>query len=327
MPLPNVVVAGAPRCGTTSFFSWAAAHPQIVTPRTKETRYLNDEGYPLFNPRSNFLTNRMEGYQRLFPYRIGARVYLEATPDYLYQQTALAVLARLSTKPTVIFLLRDPIERMLSLFNYAMNNVGSLRHDLSIRDCFVASRDGVPIGDHILNSAFSHSVYHLWLEKWIARLGRSRIEIYFFDDLATDARSLMRDFSRRVGVDGTFYDHFQFRAENQAYVVRSPNLARVKFAIRRLTPTYLPYRGIIKAYRAINVRPDVRPPAPDAALIEEMRESFVEPNRRLALLLERDLPPAWSGAERTGPIWRRPLKAADAGSERSKTPGSGRSSG
>ncbi|MGO9996000.1 MAG: sulfotransferase domain-containing protein [Steroidobacteraceae bacterium] len=294
MPLPNVVVAGAPRCGTTSLFRWAAAHPQIVTSRRKETRYLNDAGYPLFNPRHNFLADGMEGYQRLFPYRVGARVYLEATPDYLYQQTALSVLTSLSTKPTIIFLLRDPVERMLSLFHYAMNNVGSLDRGLSIRDCFVASRDGVPIGDQILNSAFVHSIYHIWLEKWFSGLGRSRIQIYFFDDLASDPRSLMRDFCHRVDVDDEFYVDFPFRAENQAYVVRSPTLARAKFAMRRLVPAYLPYRGIIRAYRAINVRRDVRPPAPDAGLIQEMRESFAEPNRRLALLLGRDLPKTWS---------------------------------
>jgi hypothetical protein len=293
MPLPNVIIAGAPRCGTTSLFRWAGAHPQIVTPRTKETRYLNDEGYPLFNPWHNFLTDGIESYQSLFPYRIGARVYLEATPDYLYQQTALSVLARLSTNPTVIFLLRDPVDRMLSLFNYAMNNIGSLDRGLSIRDCFVASRDGTPIGDQILNSAFAHSIYHIWLEKWISRLGRSRIEIYFFDDLASDPRSLMRSFCRRVGVDDNFYNDFRFRAENQAYVVRSPALARVKFAMRRVLPPYLPYRSIIKAYRTINVRRDVRPPAPDPQLIQEMRDSFVEPNRRLALLLGRDLPKNW----------------------------------
>lgn len=294
MPLPNVIVAGAPRCGTTSMFRWAGAHPQIVTPRTKETRYLNDKGYPLFNPRLNFLTGGIEGYQSLFPYRIGARVYMEATPDYLYQQTALSVLSRLTTNPTVIFLLREPVDRMLSLFNYAMNNVGSLGQGLSIRDCLIAARDGTPIGDQILNSAFAHSTYHIWLEKWISSLGRSRIEVYFFDDLASDPRSLMRTFCRRVGVDESFYDSYQFPPENQAYVVRSPRLARAKFAMRRVIPAYLPYRSIIKAYRAINVRRDVRPPVPDAQIISEMRESFAEPNRRLALLLGRDLPGHWS---------------------------------
>jgi hypothetical protein len=294
VPFPNVVVAGAPRCGTTSLFRWAAAHPQISTPRMKETRYLNDEGYPLFNRRLNYAAHGLAGYLRLFPYRAGIRVYLEATPDYLYQQTALSVLATLPTKPTIIFLLRDPVRRMLSLFNYAMNNVGSLHRGLSIRDCLLASRDGVAIGDQILNSAYMHSVYHVWLEKWILRLGRPRIQIHFFDDLASDPRSLMRDFCRRVDVDDKFYDDYRFGAENQAYVVRSPTLARAKFAMRRVVPAYLPYHGIVRAYRAINVVRDVRPPAPDAGLIQEMRSSFEEPNRRLAMLLGRDLPAAWS---------------------------------
>jgi hypothetical protein len=235
----------------------------------------------------------MEGYQKLFPHRIGARVYLEATPDYLYQQTALSVLATLSTKPTILFILRDPVERMLSLFNYAMNNVGSLQRDLSIRDCFIASRDGIPIGDTILNSAFSHSVYYTWLEKWVSRMGRDRLLFYFFDDIVNDPRSLMRALCHRVDIDNKFYDDFQFKAENQAYVVRSSLLARAKFAVRKTIPAYLPYRGIMRGYRAINVRRNVRPPAPDARLIEEMRDSFAEPNRRLSQLLGRDLPAAW----------------------------------
>ncbi len=236
----------------------------------------------------------MEGYIKLFPYHIGVHAYLEATPDYLYQQTALSVLTRLPTKPTIVFLLRDPVDRMLSLFNYAMNNVGSLRRGLSVRDCFIASRDGVHIGDQILNCAFAHGVYHTWLEKWFSRVDRSRIQVYFFDDLASDPRSLMYDLCRRIEVDATFYDSYHFRAENQSYVVRSPVLARAKYAMRRLAPEFLPYRSFLKAYRALNVRHHARPPAPDAGLIQEMRHSFAEPNRRLALLLGRDLPKNWS---------------------------------
>lgn len=275
-------------------FRWAADHPQISTPRKKETRFLNDPGYPLFNPRHNFSADGIEGYIRLFPYHVGVHAYLEATPDYLYQQTALSVLTTLPTKPTIVFLLRDPVDRMLSLFNYAMNNVGSLSRCLSVRDCFIASRDGVPIGDQILNCAFAHSVYHVWLEKWFSRVDRSRVQVYFFDDLASDPRSLMHDFCRRIEVDATFYDSYRFRAENQSYVVRSPILARAKYAMRRLAPAFQPYRSLLNAYRALNVRHDARPPAPDAGLIQEMRASFAEPNRRLALLLGRDLPKKWS---------------------------------
>jgi hypothetical protein len=293
MPLPNVVIAGAPRCGTTSLFRWAAAHPQIATSTRKETRYLNDEGYPLFYPRRNFAAQGLEGYSQLFPHRVGARVYLEATPDYMYQRTALSVLADLPSKPTIIFLLRNPVERVLSLFQYATNNVGSLQTDLSMRDCFIASRDGASIGDEILNSAYAHSVYHIWLDKWISRLGRQNIQVYFFDDLARDPGALMRDFCRRVSVDETFYRNFHFRAENQAYSVRSTILARAKWAARKIVPPNMPVRYILNLYRAINVRRNVRPSVADASLIHEMRDSFAEPNRQLALLLGTDLPRTW----------------------------------
>src|SRR5258707_7798728 len=52
--LPNLIIAGAPRCATTSLFRWLAAHPDVVVSHTKETRYLIDQGYPLFNKACNF---------------------------------------------------------------------------------------------------------------------------------------------------------------------------------------------------------------------------------------------------------------------------------
>jgi len=41
-PLPNLVIAGAPRCGTTSLFSWLKDHPQVGAATVKETFYLMD---------------------------------------------------------------------------------------------------------------------------------------------------------------------------------------------------------------------------------------------------------------------------------------------
>ena len=295
MPLPNVVIAGAPRCGTTSLFRWAAAHPEVSASRIKETRYLIDKGYSLYNPRHNFAAHGLEGYARLFPHRgaAGKHVYLEATPDYLYQQTARRVLADLPTKPVTIFLLRNPVERMLSLFQYAMNNVGSLHGRYSLSDCLVASRDGVPLGDAIIDSAFAHSVYYTWLEKWISAVGRSRTIVYFFDDLVSDPGSLMRDFCHQVKIDAGFYEKFTFRPENQSYTVRSAVLARAKWAARKFLPANVPTRALFKVYRAINVRDEVRAFVVDADLLRGLRDRFAEPNRRLAELLGRELPKNW----------------------------------
>ena len=42
MTFPNLVIAGAPRCGTSSLFRWLADHPNVCTSAATETRYLLD---------------------------------------------------------------------------------------------------------------------------------------------------------------------------------------------------------------------------------------------------------------------------------------------
>jgi hypothetical protein len=47
----------------------------------------------------------------------------EATPDYLYQQSALEHIADLPGDVTILFMLRHPADRAYSLFNFAQNNI------------------------------------------------------------------------------------------------------------------------------------------------------------------------------------------------------------
>ena len=54
----------------------------------------------------------------------------------MYQQTALNVLSELTTHPIIVFVLRNPVERVLSLFEFARNNIGSLELSISAREFF-----------------------------------------------------------------------------------------------------------------------------------------------------------------------------------------------
>jgi hypothetical protein len=54
MSLPNLVIAGAPKCGTSSLFYWLADHPQACGSTVKETFYLMDEEHPLRRKRKVF---------------------------------------------------------------------------------------------------------------------------------------------------------------------------------------------------------------------------------------------------------------------------------
>ena len=124
MRLPNAVIAGVPKAGTSSLFAWLSAHPQVSSSRAKETRYLMDVDSPLLTPRVNVHEQGAEGYAALFAHSSpDATVLLEATPDYLYQRTALAFFATVDTAATIIVVLRRPASRVYSYYQYARGNM------------------------------------------------------------------------------------------------------------------------------------------------------------------------------------------------------------
>lgn len=294
MPLPNLVIAGAPKSGTTSLFKWLAAHPSVVTSKAKETYYLIDPNYPLFNRDSNYLTGGVAGYSGLFPAHNPGFLCMEATPDYMYQQTALKVLSELPTRPTIVLILRNPVERVLSLIRFAKNNVGSLGNNVTVREFLDLAREGGFGDDAILNNALLHSEYHIWIERWIQCCGKPRVMVLFFEDMANDPHSFMKDFCKTNRIDGEFYKHFDFKPENQSRQIRSARLIRVRYAIERRFPVLMRIALVKTLYRWLNVKPERAAEVSGGDVMNGLYEYFAEPNRKLAMLLGRELPASWT---------------------------------
>lgn len=117
MNVPNVVIAGAPKCWPSSVFNWLAAHPEVGSPREKELFYLMDKGHPLLKRNSNYHDHGLDGYNTYFQDLNGNyKVIIEATTHYIYQQTAIDVLSNLDSCPHIIFMLKKPSQRVYSGF-------------------------------------------------------------------------------------------------------------------------------------------------------------------------------------------------------------------
>src|SRR5688572_5812110 len=50
MMLPNVIIAGAPKCGTSSLFRWLTDHPQVGGSTMKETYFFIDPESHMYDP-------------------------------------------------------------------------------------------------------------------------------------------------------------------------------------------------------------------------------------------------------------------------------------
>ena len=104
--LPDVVILGTQRGGTTSLFDWLAAHRSVAPSTTKEVHYFD-----------RFYDNGERWYRAHFPLRLSPRLAIEATPFLLFSPVAPGrVAADLPTSTRFIVLLRDPVQRAISQY-------------------------------------------------------------------------------------------------------------------------------------------------------------------------------------------------------------------
>ena len=121
--LPDFVIAGAPKAGTTALHAALATHPDLYLSPVKEPKYYLTDGRP--PPRSGqrgpgdahsaheWIWRRDE-YLALFAGAPAAAVVGESTPFYLYDRAAQARLAADVPEVKVVAIVRDPVDRAYS---------------------------------------------------------------------------------------------------------------------------------------------------------------------------------------------------------------------
>ncbi len=106
-PWPNLFLVGAPRCGTTSLFTYLAAHPGVFGPSEKEPHYYDRD---VLGPGGM----SEDAYAALFAGSETERWRLDASALYLYSPGAPAAIARDAPGAHVVVSLRDPVELVAS---------------------------------------------------------------------------------------------------------------------------------------------------------------------------------------------------------------------
>lgn len=295
--LPNIVIGGAPKCGTSSLFSWLDDHPEICGAVPKDTHFLNDidnVDYPSQQRKRRFAETGLEGYDEFFRHcRAGTR--LEASAGYLYQRTALDQLATMETHPLVVFILRKPSDRIFSLYNFTRYNMETLPRSVSFAEYVERLQNEADLSadQRTLAPAIRRSDYARYLAGWLERIGQERVRVRLFEHMRADQRGFMASLASEIGIDPAFYREYRFAAKNVTRRVPLRGFERAKWSVGERMPLRL-RRGLRPAYRALSSR--WRQPVPtdeDAEVLESLDEYFAPINRHLAGLTGLDLR-AWS---------------------------------
>jgi hypothetical protein len=306
MRLPDLVIAGAPKCGTSSLFRWLDVHPSVQGSSVKETNFLLDRGHPLLDPARNVHDHGLDAYGAFFPENAdpgpdGRPLLLEGTTHYLYAGTAPRVLASLPTPPHVVFLLREPAERVYSSFRYTRNNLGVLRPGATFRD-FLRLGEGGDVRAvtdprwggkvDIWRNDVAYGRYAEHLDRWAAVFPRARMHVFLAEDMWRDPRALLRRLAERVGIDPSFYDAFPFTRHNESYHVRSTALHRLARRAGAVLPRGLLRAVLRRGYMGVLANGRAERTDDEAAALRELRAAYAPHNARLAAEWGLDLS-AW----------------------------------
>jgi hypothetical protein len=115
--LPDFLVVGVPKAGTTALHSALAGHPELYMSPIKEPKFfLTDGPPPTRGGPGDTLTYRehiwrRSDYEQLFDGAPPEALRGESTPLYLYDPAALRRIKELIPRAKLIVVVRDPVER------------------------------------------------------------------------------------------------------------------------------------------------------------------------------------------------------------------------
>jgi hypothetical protein len=208
MTLPNFIVIGAAKAGTTALYWYLSEHPAVFMSPVKETNFFgygrDADGRLIYGDPEihHFPIQTMAAYEQLFERAAGAAAIGEASPIYLECPQAADRIRSAIPAVRLIASLRQPVERAYS--DYLMH----LRHR-GLR--FDPARD--LSADAPWAAADSRwmqvSRYHGQLERYYAAFPRAQIHVALFDDLKRNALGMVQDVYRFVGVDPAFAPDFE----------------------------------------------------------------------------------------------------------------------
>jgi hypothetical protein len=181
--MPNLIIIGGLKCGTTSIHHYLGLHPDVQMSKPKELNFFVEE---------QTWDLGLEWYEARFDDRFPVRG--ESSPHYTNLPRFQGVAERISRHAPdarLIYMVRDPIKRILSHWVHATGagyETRELEPTLSQPD-----------------SAYIHrSMYWMQLQPFLECFPAERIAIFTQEELQGDRERTMRDAFRFVGVDETF---------------------------------------------------------------------------------------------------------------------------
>ncbi|HET9619780.1 MAG TPA: sulfotransferase [Kofleriaceae bacterium] len=274
---PNFFMVGAPRCATTTMYTYLKQHPDIFLSLLKEPIFFGSD-----LTRQPLAVDDEASYLSLFAGAGAAPVVGEGSVFYLMSTRAAEELHAFSPAARILIMLRDPIDMMHSLHALYLRTHND---ELADFDAAVEAEADRAAGRRLPARCYfpeglqytRHARYAEPVARFLRVFGRDRVHVVVFDDLVRDAAAVVRGVLAFLGV----VDHpVELDVDKATEHIRPIILRQMRAASPEI-------RRKLKIGRDSHRGPRSRPVSP--ALRARLAAELAPDVARLGELLDRDL--------------------------------------
>lgn len=196
MTLPNFLIVGAARCGTSSMHRYLHQHPQVFTTDLKEVNYF------LEKPKDGFIST-LDEYRKYF---IGASDKIaigESSVSYMFFEHVAKDIRCTLGDIKIIISIRQPVDRAYSHYYYRryrnMEPINNFLTAFHSEDQIIQERN-----NPYLWSYKSASFYYRQIKPYFDHFSHENIKIIIFDDFLGRPQQVIQSLYHFLDVDSHF---------------------------------------------------------------------------------------------------------------------------
>ncbi|MBL7116118.1 MAG: sulfotransferase [Kiritimatiellae bacterium] len=291
--MPDFVLIGAPKAGSTSLYHYLRQHPEIYMPSYKDPRFFAFEGsLPAFGGPSddtihnNRIVWEMDTYMALFDGVTNERAVGEASVRYFEEPAAAKNMHRHNPDMKLLLILRNPLERAWS--HYCWKKTAGVEPASSFAEALKEEDDGAR--DTWYWGRYARPGYYAKYYKcFLDYFPQEQFKVHLFEDFKHDPVGICRDYYRFLGVSDAFEPDAR-RRYNVSGTFSHPVAKRmweaslaVRDAIRPCLPRRLRHSAFVSLTRLM--KKEAFPEEMRSRLMQLYRQDILE----LQELIGRDL--------------------------------------
>ncbi|SCX79202.1 sulfotransferase family protein [Thiohalorhabdus denitrificans] len=219
--LPDFFIVGAPKCGTTSLYSYLSEHPQIFMSPHKEPTYFGKD----LKPESPYFVRDWESYKKLFK---GAEGFLrvgEASVYYMFSHSAAKEIYDFNPDSKIVIIIRNPVDMMYSLHGQLLltgnEDVSSFESAINLEDRRRKGWD-IPKEGEFFKVLFYREVAKMseQIYRYYELFGREQVYVMVLEEFKESPETEFSSLLRFLEVDPGFSPDFYVKNKNKS--VRIP---------------------------------------------------------------------------------------------------------